>query len=426
MRYKNITTLALLCFVLTACGGSIEGASGTSNNGGGSNSINATNLVMIDEMTTVPVVNGMSTKGTLYLHNYSDKVANNLSFSLGNQTTKSSVRSFLSTIGFKANGTVENKEGFVLLNTGLCMSIPAGGSCAINFTTPTLGVGGQGNSLVELGYSLGGKQNSAVQVVNYEYRDITALSGVNFGSSLTVSSSQTSMRHVVAYLFGAGSVGTRYNNVNLKPTSAVVSVSNGFIEGQEVVAGQIIPVEFAVNPQSTSLTVVNVTPNWGGALKSGTSSKNVLGTTSLQSASSVGSGAPLNLAVTTYSAAHILIGDVPIMTAPTTSAVTINLTNNGNLALPAGITATSAESSSTLIINYTDCSGKVLESNAQNSCQILLSTNSYTPGSTILTFKNSAGNVLGTQNVYWLNNLPVPVVYAIASPESVSIGKRES
>lgn len=416
MKYTNITTMALAGYLLAGCGGG-SGSSVASSGGGNGN--NAVNLVMIDEMTTVPVVNGMSTKGTLYMHNYSDKVANNLRFSLGNQTTKSMVKSFLSRVGFSLNSAMENKDGFVLTNPERCLSIPAGGSCAINFTTPTLGVGGQGNSLVELDYNLGGTSNSAVQVVNYQYRDISSLSGVNFGSSLTVSSSQTSVRHVVGYLFGSGSVGTRYSNVSLNSTSAAVNVSNGFIDGQEVVAGQIIPVEFVVNPQNNATATINITPAWGGAFKSVNSAKRALSTRSLHSGNTEGSGAPLNLSVTTYQTAHILFGDASIMTAPTptNSAQTINVTNNGNLALPAGMTATVSESA---LIITNGCSGIAL---AANACTIQLATNSYTPGSAILTFHDAAGNVLGTQNIYWLNNLPVPVVYAMASPESVSIGK---
>lgn len=170
-KVKLLTTI-LAGAILSSCGGS---GNGGSSGGGVSPSPSSNGQVTIDAMTSVPVINGSATQGTLYLHNYGNTAADKFRFSLNEETTMSKLRSLLSAMGLKLNRAIINDEGFTLINPELCQSIPAGGYCAINFTTPSLTVGNRGNSLVKLEYHMNGNNETTTQVVNYEYTSLEAL-----------------------------------------------------------------------------------------------------------------------------------------------------------------------------------------------------------------------------------------------------------
>ncbi|MBX9866855.1 MAG: hypothetical protein K2Y14_08050, partial [Burkholderiales bacterium] len=405
---KQLTQLSyglLAGALLVGCGG---GSSGSSNGGGNATQ---TSLVSIDAMTAVPVINGSATQGTLYVHNYGTTAATGVNFNLGSATAKTKVKAVLAKVGLNFGG-YEDANGFVLINPERCGSIPAGGSCAVNFTTPSLSVGNLGNSLVKLAYN--GSHGSATtsQVVNYKYVNLAALSGVNFTGSLDVTGIQGSTQHVVGYLYAGGAIGTSYKNVNLNSTNTTTRISNGFINGQEVVAGQVIAVEFAVAMQSNKTSSVNVTPSWG-------SSK-------LQASllSSSASGSPLTLSLTpTQSIANLIFGNIPVLSAPTTSAAVVNVVNNGNADSSGGLTATATDGNAADLIITNGCSSTVLTANAANSCQITFSTNSYTSGTTTVEYKNNTGTVVGSQMVVWSNDQPFPAVYIAPTPTTISLGK---
>lgn len=389
---------------LISCGGT---------EGGTSFSPTSTSKVSIDAMTTVPVINGSSTQGTLYIHNYTTQTATGLSFSLNDQTLKSKAKSLLSGVGLKVNAGAVNKSGFMLLNSEYCSSIPAGGSCAINFSTPGLIAGDKGNSLVSLSYKLGGNTYHTNQVVNYQYMSLSALSGVNFTGSLNVVGSQGSTQHVVGYLYGGGVSGDKYTEVNLTSSSAVARISNGFINGQEVGAGQVIAVEFAVGMQENKASSVEIVPSWGG----------VKALNNLRLRNTEASGSMLGLTLfPEQGKVNYIFGTIPLLTAPTTSPIIINVTNNGNADASAGITATSDNAELKIDGN---CPSTSLQANGTNSCTFIFSENSYTPGAALVTFKDSSNVILGTQNVIWTNNTPVPAVSITPSQSSFSIGKGE-
>lgn len=408
-KFTQLSCSLLAGALLVGCGG---GAAGGSNGGG---SASNTAQVSIDAMTSVPVINGSATQGTLYVHNYGNTAASGVSFNLGTATTKTKVKAVLAKVGLNFGG-YEDVNGFVLINPERCGSIPAGGSCAVNFSTPSMSVGNLGNSLVKLSYN--GSHGSATtsQVVNYKYVNLAALSGVNFTGSLNVTGVQGSTQHVVGYVYGGGASGTSYKNVNLNSTNATTRISNGFINGQEVVAGQVIAVEFAVAMQSNKTSAVNVTPSWG-------SSK-------LQASllNSLNSGSPLTLSLTpTQSTVNLIFGNIPVLSAPTTSAAVVNVVNNGNADSSGGLTATATGgNASDLSIDYSNCSAKVLEANAANSCQITFSTASYTSGTTTVQYANGSGAVVGSQTVVWTNDQPFPAVYIAPSPTTISVGKGQS
>ena len=362
-------------------------------------------------MTSVPVVNGVATKGTLYIHNYGTKAVTGLSFGLKNTSTSSKLKSFLNNLGLNLSNSVLDKQGFYLNNPELCTTLEAGKSCAINFTTPVLAVGDQGNSLVTLDYKENGKSYTTNQVINYQYASLGAINGVNFTGSLIVSGAQGTTSHVVGYMFGGGTSGIKYSNVNLTSTSPTTTISNGFVNGQEVAAGQVIAVEFAVTLQNDQKSFVNVTPSWG----SDNLNKNTLITPA-------NSGAILTLNLTpAQNTVNLLFGNVPVLSAPTTSAALINVTNNGNSDSGGGLTV---ETNNNALTISNGCSGINLQANAANSCSISFSVAGYTPGDATVTFKQN-GAPVGTQSVIWTNNTPVPAIYIQPNSSTISFGKNE-
>ncbi len=405
---KKILGMSLASAVLlSGCGG---GASSSASSGGGV--VSSAQQVSIDAMTSVPVINGSATQGTLYVHNYGTNAINGASFNLGLATTKTRLKTALANLGVKLGG-YEDASGFILINPERCASIPAGGSCAVNFTTPNLSVGNLGNSLVKLSYSGKNGTQTTSQVVNYKYVDLAALGGVNFTGSLNVVGTQGSTQHVVGYVYAGGTAGTLYKDVNLKSTNATTSISNGFINGQEVAAGQVIAVEFAVGMQSNKSSYVNVTPSWGAS--------------KLQS-TSVGSGTGnlLGLSLTpSQGKVNYIFGDIPVLTAPTGIAAVVNVTNNGNADGGGGLTARATSNASDLTIDYTDCVTTALRANAANSCKITFAATSSTPGSTTVEYVSN-GSVIGSQTVVWTNDKPYPAVYISPNMTTYNLGKGDS
>ncbi|AUR52062.1 RCC1 domain-containing protein [Aquella oligotrophica] len=406
MKYKyGILAISIL---LASCSGS--GSGGSSNNGNNDNPVVSSNLVEIDQMTTVPVVNGFATTGIAYIHNYSDDAISSPVIELGNIT----------------NNSLEDNNGFKILNTETCGLIPAHGYCQVKFQTPALTVGNRNNAVMYIKY---GKDHtkSAYQVINYAYTDLSAKSGVNFTGSLTVTSPQNTTRHVIGYLMGSGQAGQVYNNVTINSNSSV-KISNGFVNGQQVAAGQVIPVEFAVSMQSNRTTTAILTPLYDSSIftaknaKSSTlKNESVWNDSSSQSSlrdGSGGSGNPLTVTLTpAVSQENLIFGVVPTLTAPTSSAVSVAVVNNGNKDTQ-GLVISS--NNAALIVNQGSCNG-VIQANAANSCSFTLSVDAYVSGNATLTYTLNGVSV-GSQNVVWTNDQPYPAIYLEPAPGSISVG----
>lgn len=392
----SLSLISLLTMVLISCGGSSSGGSAPTP------SSNA--LVSIDAMTAVPVINGSSTKGVLYIHNYGNTTASGLSFGLNNETKMSKFKSLLSKAGLKQVASLGNADNFELMNPELCRSIPAGGYCAINFSTPSLTKGNKGSSLVSLDYKMNGQTYKTNQVVNYSYVDISASTGVNFTGSLNVVGAQGEARHVVGYVYGGGKTGNKYSNVVLDSSSQSTKISNGFINGIEVSSGEVIPVEFIVSLQGNKSSGVTVVPEYSNELSNERKSGTMLSLT-LEPQQDI---------------VNYIFGSVPILAAPTVSPTTINITNNGNAASTGGLTV-SSDNSNLIITN--NCQSTLLQANAANSCTVVFSVSTSTPGSALVTFKDNGNNTVGTQQVYWINDKPIPAVSLLPTPSTINFGK---
>lgn len=398
MLKRTLVYAGLLPLLLSGCGGS-----GGSSSGGGS-SPTAASLVKIDAMGDIPVIRGSKTRGTIYVHNYGSQAVTGISYSVGNPSLSSKVKGLLAKAGLKLSG-IEDENGFILENPGRCSSIAAGSSCAITISTPNLSFGNQGNSLVIASYNNGVSQVNSQQVVNYSYTDPNQSGGVNFSGTLRVSGEHGSTQYVVGYLSGSGSASEIYNNVRLLSSNPSTRISGGFVDGQEVGANQVIAVEFAVAMQNGKENHVNVTPAWG--------SSQVASAKSLKAGAN--SGVPLSMTLLPQQdTVNYIFGNVPILTAPTSGAVAINVVNNGN-ATGQAITATaSGNDASALSIDDSNCSSG-LPANTSNSCQISFSVPGFNPGTTTVEY-HSGGQVVGTQQIIWTNDKPFPAVSVAVSP----------
>ncbi len=153
------------------------------------------------------------------------------------------------------------------------------------------------------------------------------------------------------------------------------------------------------------------------SIENGRNSKN------LQASSGL-SGAPLLLELTpSQNIVNYIFGTVPVLTAPTTTAAVISVTNNGNVDSNGGLTATSDNNNLSITNN---CQSTVLYANAANTCTLSFSVSTYTPGSAVVTFKNNNSETIGTQTVVWTNNTPVPAVYLVPNVSNVSFAKRST
>jgi hypothetical protein len=115
VRFSVLSLLVALS--LSACSSSgVDSGSNTT-------APSTVNTVSIDEMTSVPVVNGVATKGTLYIHNYGTKAVTGLSFGLKNTSTSSKLKSFINNLGLNLSNSVLDKQGFYLNNPELCTTL---------------------------------------------------------------------------------------------------------------------------------------------------------------------------------------------------------------------------------------------------------------------------------------------------------------
>ena len=423
--------LAAIIFTLSACGG----VSGVNNNGGGNVNPSpsptptiapgplAVNL-QLDYIGTIPVLNGAATSSYFYVHNDGDSTINGIGYTLGNVASSVSThtRTKKAKNALAAAGDVIDDHGFVLKADSLtaCASIAAHSYCKIEFIAPSLSLGNQNNSLLKISVKdANGFSHTFDQVINYSYYNVGLNSGVNFATSADVVANITNKRYMMSYLVGGGS-GQTYSNVNLQIANlGAIQINQGFVNGQSMASGELIPVEFNVNILSELPTPANVTPQYvintnttqttklnsktnqrARVTASGQALKTALSTSSnghsLQ-VTQIGSGQSLyvNTSSLTSSAMALKLGVVPIIPAPSTeaNAPTIYVSNFGDNV--SGFTIEPASNNVKVYAN--SCSGTI-ESNA--SCSFKLGVDSANSGSSDVLFKVN-GQTIFTKVVYY-------------------------
>lgn len=407
---------SLLALVLVSALSGCGGVSGVSSGGGGNNKSQPLNVdFQIDYVATIPVLSGSPTSSFFYVHNDGDTVLTGISYSLAgasaassNGASSSTPHSSNSSSGLVqsshklyaqakllSSGDVIDSNGFILKGGSLanCSTIAAHSYCAIEFTTPNLSIANQNNSLLKVSVVDGnGFKHSYDQVINYSYYDATLRSGVNFVSSADVVANLTNKKYMQAYLVGGGSSGS-YSNVNLQISdSGSLALSQGFVAGQGVAAGQLIPIEFSVNINSEQPYPIDVTPQYlvGSSVQlqqaslSSASSKPLHNSlSSLLTAGQFGAGQSLfvNATSKTDSSLALKLGSVSILVAPSSeaNAATIYVSSFG------AVSGLTIEPDSSNVQVYANNCGSTIESNA--SCSFKLGVSATSSGSSTIIFK---------------------------------------
>lgn len=387
--------LALVMLGLSGCGGGSCNCESQSSVSPQAKTVD----LQLDYIGTVPVLNGNPTSSYFYIHNDGNETVYDISYSLSRRgSTKGVVPLKTSELG-----DINDANGFILNANSLakCSSIPAHGYCKIEFTTPALTLGNQNNSLFQVAVTdANGVSHRYDQVINYIYFNTLLNDGINFANSSDVVANITNRRYMMGYLTGGGSANT-YTNVNLiLSDSSAIQVNEGFINGQEIVSGEIIPVEFSVHIISERPFPVNVTPQYMVAnlqAQSRFSSYRKMDKVNILKASVVNSGQSLyvNTSSQTTSAMALKLGVIPIIPAPSSESDSpvIHVSNFGD-----NISGFTVEAASNKVKIYANrCTG-VIESNA--SCSFRIGVNDNLSGSSDIYFKVNGETIL-TKVIYY-------------------------
>lgn len=319
--------------------------------------------VIVDSMGAVPNINGASSSGVIYVHNYSRLAVNNIK-----------IKNLSADYGAK------------LINPEKCDEILADGACAIKFITPRLELASSGNTAVRISYSQNGVVHSFTHVINYTYVSLEQNTGVNFIGEIQLSVLQGKKRHAVAYLYASGKPGDVYKNVIVKMShsSSAIKPNVAFTLGRDIAVGSVIPVEFDIDMQSNKAIAAQGYASWGDNNTS---------------------GGVVQLNVDPIpDTPNYLFGAASIMKAPSVEVNNVAVTNNGSTDGASGIMAYLVAGSGTnennLIIDQ-GCANTPLLKKSANSCSIGYSVTATTSGNALVEYREG-DKVVGSQRIYWV------------------------
>lgn len=405
LKRLNVTKLCRASLLGLTLAASLAGCGGVAGVAAGGNS--KTPLAVdfqIDYVGTIPVLNGNPTSSYFYVHNDGDSALTGISYNLagGSSSLSSSALSSKMNSSVKskltAAGDISDAHGFTLKASSLatCSSIAAHSFCAIEFTTPNLSIANQNNSLLQVSIlDANGFSHSYDQVLNYSYYNSSLQSGVNFASSADIVANITNKKYMQAYLVAGGSTSS-YSDVNLQISdNGALQINQGFVNGQTLAAGQLVPVEFAVKINSQQPYPIDVTAQYvinSSALllqpiqvASTLKAQNLVKSNQAANlaAASVSSGQSLYVNATSQSDSSLALklGNVPLLVAPSdeTTAATIYVSSFGR------VNDLTIEPDSPNVQVYANSCGSVIESNA--SCSFKLGVISASSGSSTVVFK---------------------------------------
>ncbi|TXI97902.1 MAG: hypothetical protein E6Q32_10990 [Neisseriales bacterium] len=420
---KIIGALVLLISQIAGCSNGGPGASG------GIipfSPFSAAPALSVNDMTSVPIVNGGNTAGKIYIHNNGNSTVSSIRVGLQNATQTSKLVHMLSLMGINLNSSIADKNGFRLTNPDNCAVIKAGASCFIDFVTPSLAAGQRNSAVISVDYTNSKQQSQHYQsIVNYAYVDSASLTGVNFyGGSVSAVGETGNVKYVTAYLLGGGTPGTIYNNVNLQISNVgAVGLANGFVNGNQVAAGQVIPVEFLVKLNGNKPTVATVTPSYGETTQT-IKATQLLKSASLQGHSlQDGLGDSLLINLTPAQAqANLVFSNLPVLSLESGTTATVTVVNNGNADVAAGTFTVTDTDGGTHVAISNNCSG-VIPAYAASSCTVGFSVNDATiTGSDVVTYKIS-GSTVGSDTLYYKRNNAFPALTLAPAPSAIAMAK---
>lgn len=425
MKTANIVGMAIVASAL------IAGCSNGSGNGGSSvvpqQPQSSIPPISINEMTMVPVVNGTNTAGKIYIHNNGDYTVSNMKILLQNTTRTNVFTRLLSALGINLNSSITDINGFRLTNPDSCAAIKAGASCAVDFVTPTLSAGTRDSAVISVDYTNNKQQTQHYKsVVNYAYVASSSLSGVNFyGGSVAAVGDSGSVKYVTAYLVGGGTGGTIYNNVKLQINNpGAVALANGFVNGNQVAAGQVIPVEFLVKLNGSQKTVARVTPNYGSTTQTAKATQALKAHSLQQHVLQDGQlGDPLLINLTpSQAASNLVFSNLPVLNLESGTTATVTVVNNGNSDVAAGDFTVTDTDGGTHVAITNNCNGAI-PAYAASSCTIGFAVNDATiTGSDVVTY-NVNGSAVGSDTLYYKRNNAFPALTIAPAPSAIAMAK---
>jgi hypothetical protein len=214
------TTSFLLAITISAC------------NNGSSQAKSTLGTLEIDNVATVPVFANSATTTVVYIHNLSNEQINDISY-------------------ISENNIAKSVSGRFTINGNSCSSIPAHGSCALEFTTPILSAKGanvQGSALIRANFMQNGKASYTQQLINYAL--MPAKAQISAMTNITL----TSHSYGTIYLYANSGIFQLEKLTSANPQIKESNRSNNTLNAPQVVAIELTAGEISV-PQNINLNL---------------------------------------------------------------------------------------------------------------------------------------------------------------------------
>lgn len=406
MRLKNIILTSLISsgYLLSSCSSGGKCACDLGDNGGDINPLIVAGDFDIDIVASIPVLDGNPTSSIFYVHNNSDKTITNIKYKLVDQVNSNTLaHNTKESKNYKANNKIIDSKGFSLAQASLerCATLAPKTSCAIEFTTPAMELGNQNSSLIEIDIPVKNEIEKHAQILNYGYYATNTLAGVNFSSSINTFSDNDGTSYIMSYLV-ASKDKTNYNNTNLQISNpGVISIAQGFTQGMQLAAGQLVPVEFELTNLSKNTQQLNVTPSYLSSIETKQTSKQVELNTEID-------GEPLFINSAPDDLFNYKIGNIPLLKKGISQKAYISSTIN------TGWNSLEIVPGNGLTIANNNC----IQSNTNKSyCSFSISTNESASGFSTIEYKTK-GITRYKQTVFFLDTLESSAFITTNQPPS--------
>lgn len=387
--HLNFKTIIMNCFIIIMLAGCNSAASGnSSNNSPDQQTIEA--ALTIDNAGIIPVFSNIPTSTVIYVHNNSTTTISGISYSLANNNS---------------NKTSSQQNTNENIDSGQCVAIAAGQSCALKITTPSLNTQQiQGSMLLKASYVFANKAKSFSQLINYALVDpksVQTNDGVKFKSGANISGYGNTTGYTTLYLYASGN---KQNYVISDITINKPSLKLNMNYNQLTLAANSVQAIEISSPIMSSSIDATITVKSNSTNNASLTTLNPQNSALQKSLSDTQFSDSASLAVEPSSAGAILVtGTVPLINTANGTSSSMLIQNAGNQ--DAVIGSVSAE---TGISGITGCSNVTLA--AGDTCIINFNV-TEAGGSANITIPytgGSASSVAG--NVTWFNGIGAALV----------------
>lgn len=400
MKKLYVGMLIASTFLIASCGGNSSGS------GGGSTPTNNTNYSLsIDNTGTIPVIGNSGTNTVVYIHNNTNQTITNI---INDDSVSTSSKSH-------TKSALINTQSDIQV---LCSSIPAGQSCPIAITTPSLSnIDDQGSMIVKLNYTYGNKPYSVSNVINYKKIANNIANGAVIASGVILNSFGNQTAYGTVYVYGSG-LGKVYDVTTLALNNSGFKVIQGNIQGQQIQSGFVQAIEVSAPASIINQSIAKIM-NGATAILTVQSYDNADSSLTYTSAVSLGTIPSVNGAILTAGAISPV--DTSVVN-PTGSLILVNGGNEsatlGAIQFPNDITAGTPSGS--------ECGASLAPA---NSCVISFNVAQGSNGNGDITVPYSSvngGSQSITQNASWYNGIGAPLVSISFSNNPVVFNQTQS